>query len=62
VEAKKGRKPGVNFIKLFSSPMTKRSNKLERFSLASLPSWSNYFMVKPETYPRGEHLQIALLE
>jgi hypothetical protein len=58
VEAKKGRKPGVNFIKLFSSPMTKWSNKLERFYLASLPACK----VKPETYPRGEYLQSALLE
>jgi hypothetical protein len=44
---------GVNVIKLFSLSLTKRLNKLERLSLASLSGQVEYFRVSPGAYPKG---------
>ncbi len=58
-EAKKSVKvptPRVSISKHFSLSLTKGSNKLHRLSLASPSSLVEYLRVRPEAYPRGEHL------
>ncbi len=50
---------GVNAVKLISSSMTKRQNKLECLSLASFSSLVKYNQVRLGACPTSEHLESA---
>jgi hypothetical protein len=48
---------GVNAVKLISSSLTKRQNKLECLSLASFSRLNIYYQVQPGACPTSEHLE-----